>query len=65
MKTFFWCDLPEEVFMYFSANVGRHLCPDFSQLFRDFARIFNKSKFWGALAPPEPPALTPLCEYEE
>jgi len=27
-----------------SSNVGRHLCPDFAHIFRDFAQIFKKSK---------------------
>ena len=58
----FWDDL-QKVFMRFSANVrrrlmksnkvGGHFClvfRGFAQIFKDFARIFNKSKFF-ALTP--------------
>jgi len=61
----FWYDLQEKAFMCFSANIGRDFlkwnnvgrlfCPvfgEFAQIFRDFTRIFSKSKLlWLSLHP--------------
>jgi len=64
-KTFLWCDLQKNGLHVFfckrwahflkTNKVECHFCPDFqgfSQIFRDFARIFDKSIFLGALVPP-------------
>jgi len=61
MKTFFWCDFQ---------NKGRHvffvqtifgrpatLGTIFAQIFRNFARIFHRSKFGGEFEPPPPSPL--------
>ena len=37
-----------------SNNVGRHFCNGFAQIFRDFARIFDKSKLLGVRLNPGP-----------
>ena len=64
-EDFFWYDLQKKAFMCFSAsigpdflksnNVGRLFCPvfgEFAQIFRDFTRIFSKSKLlWLSLHP--------------
>jgi len=56
----FWYDLQEKAFVCFSANIGRDFLKsnnvgrlfctvfgEFAQIFRDFTRIFNKSKLLG------------------
>ena len=48
--TVFWCDLEKMVFTCFSANVGRHFCPNFQQI----------KYFEGALASSAPSPPTPL-----
>ena len=69
----FWYDLQKKVFMCFSASFGLYffklmlgaifdwICRDFAQSFRDFSRIFDKSKHLAVCLYLVPLPPTPLC----
>jgi len=58
MKTSFWCNLQEKVFVRFYANLGRHFFKSnsagtiFTRIFRAFAQIFSYSKLLGVRLQP-------------
>jgi len=79
MKTFFWCDLQKNIFVWFCAMTGRHFCPDFEGFcpdfqgfctdFQGFFQIFIKSRLLGVRLNPCTPAFYTTarksfcCEY--